>query len=107
MNNAHVKYIVGGLFVIGGVVAGVVAGMRKNAAEAAPAPSAPTPPKSAPKPAPKPTGFTPYADAADRDRRMNDATEAVQSGDQAAINAALARLSPDDRAKLQSMLPSI
>lgn len=101
MKNAHLKYIVGGIVIVGGILGGVIAGMRKNEEQAAP----PAPPPPAPKPPPAKTSF--YADAADRDRRLHDATEAVQSGNQDAIKAAFARLSSEDRAKLQSMLPSI
>lgn len=99
----NIKYLVGGIVVLGGIVAGVVAGMRKNEEEAAPAPAPPTP-KPPPAP-PKPASF--YPSAAERDKRIAEATSAVQSGNQAAIQAAMGRLSPEDRAKLQAMLPKI
>lgn len=101
MKNAHIKYLVGGIVIVGGIVGGMIAGMRKNEAEAAPASPPPKPP---PAPAPsKPASF--YPSEAERQKRLDAATSAVQSGDQATIQKAMAGLSPEDRAKLQSMLP--
>lgn len=98
------KYLIGGLVVLGGLVAGIVAGMRKNAEESAPTP-APAPKPAPAAPPPKPPSF--YPSEAERQKRLDTATAAVQSGDQAAIQAAMGRLSPEDRAKLQAMLPKI
>ena len=94
---------IGGAAVIG---AGVIWWMTRSKAAPEHRPTEPAAPPQAPPPVTHaPTGW--YASAADRDQRIAAATEAAKSGDPAKIQAALAKLSPEDRAKLQSMLPHL
>ena len=100
MSKGTIALWIGGLALGGGLLYLV---LRPKPESLAPSPEPAAPASSPPVPAPGQTGF--YPSAAERDKRIADATAAAQSGDPAKLAAALARLSPEDRAKLQSMLP--
>ncbi len=91
---------IGGAVLIGGLLWWASRGPKAEVVHQTPEPSPPPPP-----PPSAPTGW--YASAADRDQRIATATAAAKSGDPAKLSAALAKLSPEDRAKLEQSLPHL